>query len=155
MQRAEPSEANDYLASHIDILRRSLKHWTGCGLVEEERDPAAAARRLYFAPFALLSHGSEDDPLINYANHAAQEMFEMSWDEIIGLPSRLTAAGDAQTERSAMLERVAEHGFTDNYSGVRVAKSGRCFHISHATVWNLLDENGDFCGQAAMFAPGS
>ena len=149
---AEPSEANDYLAGHIEILRHSLKHWTGCGLVEELRDPIEAARRLYFAPFALLSHGCEEDPLINYANHAAQEMFEMTWQEIIGRPSRLTAGSEDQGERGKMLQRVAKHGFTDNYSGVRISKSGRPFFIHHATVWNLLDENGRYCGQAAMFS---
>ena len=155
MQNTEPSEANDFLAGHIAILRRSLKHWSGCGLVEEERDPVAAARRLYYAPFALLSHGSEEDPLINYANHAAQQLFEMSWHEMIGLPSRLTAEGSAQAERSAMLSHVARHGFADNYSGIRVSKSGKHFHIRHATVWNLLDEAGEPCGQAAMFTPGN
>lgn len=153
MPAAEPSEANDYLAAHVAMLRHSLKRWTGCGLIEEEADPIIAARRLYYAPFALLSHGTEDDPLINYANHAAQQMFQMQWHEIVGLPSRVTAEeGEQQAERAAMLKRVAEQGFTDNYSGIRIAKSGRRFYIQHATVWNLLDENGRYAGQAAMFS---
>ena len=151
LSATEPSEANDYLAGHIDILRCSLKHWTGCGLVEEISDPVEAARRIYYAPFALLSHGTEEDPLINYANHAAQQLFEMEWHEIVGMPSRLSAAGEEQGERDTMLRRVAEQGFTDNYSGVRIAKSGKRFCIRHATVWNLLDKNGEYYGQAAMF----
>lgn len=151
MPATEPSEANDFLAEHVAIVRRSLKHWTGCGLIEEEQDSVAAARRIYFAPFALLSHGTEADPLINYANHAAQQMFEMKWHEIIGMPSRLTAESGEQPEREALLKQVAEQGFTDNYSGLRITKSGKRFHIQHATVWNLLDDAGDYCGQAAMF----
>jgi hypothetical protein len=34
---------------------------------------------------------------------------------------------------------------------VRVSKSGRRFIIEKATVWNLLDEVGAPCGQAATF----
>ena len=36
-------------------------------------------------------------------------------------------------------------------TGVRIAKSGRRFRIAQAIVWNLLDEHGARCGQAAMF----
>jgi len=42
-------------------------------------------------------------------------------------------------------------GFIDNYSGVRIAKTGRRFRIAQATVWDLLTPDGVPCGQAAMF----
>jgi predicted DNA-binding protein (UPF0251 family) len=50
-----------------------------------------------------------------------------------------------------LLAAVAQRGFIDDYSGVRISKSGRRFHIARATVWNLLTEDGRPCGQAAMF----
>jgi predicted DNA-binding protein (UPF0251 family) len=51
-----------------------------------------------------------------------------------------------------LLERVAAQGFIDDYTGVRIAKSGRRFRIQRATVWNLVDSSGRRVGQAATFA---
>ena len=147
-----PSATNDYLIDHIRLLSDSLAHWSGCGLMDDEADPIIAARRLYFAPFALLSHGIEADPIINYANHTAQQLFEMQWHEITTLPSRLSAEAVVQQERNALLKRVTDHGYIDDYSGVRIAKSGSRFQIEDATVWNLQDASGNYCGQAAMFS---
>jgi predicted DNA-binding protein (UPF0251 family) len=50
-----------------------------------------------------------------------------------------------------LLEAVTERGFIDDYSGVRISKTGRRFRIAQATVWNLLNQEGKPCGQAAMF----
>jgi hypothetical protein len=46
---------------------------------------------------------------------------------------------------------VREHGFVDDYSGIRISKNGRRFRIRQATVWNLVDASGAFAGQAATF----
>ncbi|OIO74804.1 MAG: MEKHLA domain-containing protein [Zetaproteobacteria bacterium CG1_02_53_45] len=148
----EPSEANAWQAEHARLLSRSLKHWTGCGLMDDEPDPVIAARRLYFAPFVLLSHATEADPVINYANRAAQQLFEMAWGDFVQLPSRLSAEAVARQERDGLLRRVSEHGYIDDYSDVRVSSTGRRFLIDHATVWNLIDDAGHYRGQAAMFS---
>ena len=50
-----------------------------------------------------------------------------------------------------MLAQVTEHGFIDNYAGIRISKSGRRFRISNAIVWNLVTDKGERCGQAATF----
>jgi hypothetical protein len=47
---------------------------------------------------------------------------------------------------------VTRQGFIDDYSGVRISKSGRRFRIARATVWNLIATDGCRCGQAAMFS---
>ncbi len=47
---------------------------------------------------------------------------------------------------------VTRYGFIDDYAGVRIARTGRRFRIRQATVWNLFDEHGQRCGQAATFA---
>jgi len=75
----------------------------------------------------------------------------MSWEELTRTPSRLTAEAPNREERAKLLEAVARRGFIDDYSGVRISKTGRHFRISRATVWNLLASDGDPCGQAAMF----
>jgi len=110
-----------------------------------------AARRLYDAPFVVLAHDTAADPRFTYANRTAQRLFEMPWSEIVGLPSRLSAEAPAREERQRLLEQVATRGYIDDYSGVRISKSGRRFRILRATVWNVHDRLGRPLGQAATF----
>jgi len=109
------------------------------------------AQKVFEAPLVIVSHGTEDDPILNYGNAAALALWEMSWEELTRTPSRLTAEAPNREERARLLEIVTRRGFIDDYSGVRIAKSGRRFRISRATVWNLLTSDGKSCGQAAMF----
>jgi len=148
----EPCEQNQFLCDHIILLHESLKHWDGVSLLGDDMPTIDTAKRLYHAPFALLSHGTEVDPIINYANLTAQRLFEMNWQEFIQLPSRLSAEMLVQEERNALLKQVTDNGFIDDYCGVRISKTGKRFIIDHATVWNLLDTNCSPQGQAAMFA---
>ena len=39
----------------------------------------------------------------------------------------------------------------DDYRGVRISRTGRRFLVQHATVWNVLDEDGGRVGQAVAF----
>jgi hypothetical protein len=142
----DPAHAALLLASHHALTGRPLLPI----LPAETQDQAAW--RLYAAPFVVLAHDTSVDPLFTYANLAAQRLFEMHWDEIVGLPSRLSAEAPARAERERLLERVAAQGFIDDYTGVRIAKSGRRFRIQRATVWNLVDPSGRRVGQAATFA---
>lgn len=115
-------------------------------------DRLEVARELYHAPFAVVSHNTDSDPIFNYANLKAMERFEMDWQTFTNLPSRLSAEAINQEERARLLSRVAEDGFIDDYSGVRISSSGKRFMIRHATVWNLMGEDGVYAGQAAMFS---
>ena len=99
----------------------------------------------------LVSHGTEADPVLNYGNAAALALWEMSWAELTRTPSRLTAEAPNRAERARLLAAVTARGFIDDYSGIRISKTGRRFIISQATVWNLLTEQGKPYGQAAMF----
>ena len=148
----EPGVDNAYLADHVERLRRSLRHWTRRDLVAPDLPSAEAARLVYEAPFVVLSHGNAADPVLTYGNRAAQALFELTWDQLTRMPSRLTAEAPDREERARLLAQVAAHGFIDDYSGVRVSRTGRRFCIARATVWNLLDDAGRHCGQAATFA---
>ena len=110
------------------------------------------AKALFEAPFAVVSHNTDVDPVFNYANTTAMELFEMDWAAVTALPSRLSAEAISQDERARLLNRVTEHGFIDDYSGVRISSSGKRFRIDNATVWNLIDKDGSYAGQAAMFS---
>lgn len=129
----------------------SLRHWTGRNLVEPGLAPEEQARELFNAPFAVLSHDTATDPILNYANRISLQLFELSWEELTVMPSRLTAEAPARAERTRLLSEVSSRGYIDDYRGVRVAKNGRRFLIERATVWNLLDESGAPYGQAATF----
>lgn len=149
---AAPCPGNDFLAGHAALLMRSYRHWTGRDLVDPALPAAAAARTLYEAPFVVLSHDTAADPRFTYANQAAQRLFELPWHDIVGMPSRHSAEPVARAERERLLARVAVDGYIESYSGVRIARSGRRFRLRDAIVWNLLDEAGRHCGQAACFS---
>ena len=151
MPTSQPSAENRYLERHVVRLLARLRHWTGGNLVEPSLSPEEQARELFNAPFAVLSHDTATDPILNYANRAGLQLFELSWEELTVMPSRLTAEALARAERARLLSEVSSRGYIDDYRGVRVAKNGRRFLIERATVWNLLDESGAPYGQAATF----
>ena len=103
------------------------------------------------APFAVLAHNTAPDPVFVYANRTAQACFEYDWNEIVSLPSRLSAEAPNREERQRLLDAVTRDGFISDYRGMRIAKSGRRFWIEGGTVWQLIDEAGTPQGQAALF----
>ena len=110
------------------------------------------AKRVDEAPFFVASHGLETDPVLDYGNRCALELFAMNWEEFTQTPSRLTAEAPNRAERERLLTSVTEKGFTDDYSGVRISADGKRFRIHQATVWNVTDKSGVKIGQAATFS---
>jgi hypothetical protein len=148
----QPSPDNAYLVVHAELLRRSFWALTGRDLIDPALSLEDAAEALFLAPFVLLSHNNDPDPLMSYANRAGLALFELSWAQLIVMPSRLTAEAPVREERERLLQQVARNGYIDDYSGIRISRSGRRFRIERATVWNLTDEVGNDLGQAATFA---
>ena len=143
---------SESVIAHTQTIARSLNHWTGRNLLPGLFNPLGLAKNVFAAPFVLVAHGTEADPVLNYGNAAALKLWEMSWEELTRTPSRLTAEAPNREERARLLAAVTERGFIDDYSGIRISKNGRRFRIAQETVWNLLDERGNFSGQAAMFS---
>lgn len=146
----EPSDANGYLGDHARLLAESYRRWTGAALLGFAAEGTALARALYEAPAALVSHGTEPDPIFNYGNRTALGLFEMTWEEFTRLPSRMSAEPVHRDERRRLMEEVVRRGVIEDYRGVRVSKSGRRFHVERATVWNVVDDAGVLRGQAAL-----
>ena len=138
------------LIEHVALLRGSYRHWTGKDLLPPGISEVDAVRALDDAPFAVVSHGTQTDPIFNYGNRLALRLFEMEWNEFTALPSRLSAEPVNRDERQRLLAQVSAQGYSDNYAGVRIAKNGRRFEIGEATVWNLIDGEGRYRGQAAL-----
>lgn len=133
------------------LILNSYRRWIGEELLPRPADAEEAAERLFEAPFVVVSHGLGRDPVLNYGNRKALELWEMTWDSFIQTPSRLTAEILSRPERSAMLKKVSEQGFSRDYRGVRVSSSGRRFRIEQAVIWNIVDEEDRLFGQAAAF----
>jgi hypothetical protein len=137
---------------HTQSLLASFHHWFGRELLPDRNtDPAIAARQLFCAPFAVLSHGTEPDPILNYGNQTALDLWEMGWSEFAQMPSRLTAEPDLREGRSQLLAQAAQQGYLTDYKGVRISKTGRRFLIERAIIWRVFDRAGTVCGQAATF----
>ncbi len=133
-------------------LLESYQQWIGQDLIDRAGDRMAQAHRLFEAPFVVASHGMESDPILNYGNHAALDLWELSWDQFITTPSRLTAEPDNRAERERMLAHAKARGYFDGYRGIRVSSTGRRFEIHHAVIWTVVDPAGQPLGQAATFS---
>lgn len=136
--------------SHAKIIVESYYKWTKQHLLElDSRRPLL--EQLDEAPFAILSHGIEDDPILNYGNQFTLRLWEMDFEQLCKTPSRLTAEPMAREARAKFMQQVTEQGYVSNYTGIRISQSQRRFYIKQATVFNLVDEFGKVVGQAATF----
>jgi len=106
-----------------------------------------------YSPYSLLAHDVSDDPKFIYANYQARYCFKYNEEEIIGLPSRLSAANQEQQIRQKLLLTVKQTGFSKNYSGPRIDKYNEPFIIHDGTVWQFYNQNEELAGQAALFWP--
>jgi hypothetical protein len=145
------------LACRPDVLEfsarivGSYRDLVGAPLVPAGVPAAGTARLLYEAPFCVVAHNTEPDPVFVYANAMAQVCFEYSWSEFLTIRSRCSAEPQNRAERQTLLDAVTRDGFAGGYRGLRIAKSGRRFWIEEGVVWQVSDAAGRLYGQAAMF----
>jgi len=135
-------------AARIALIAQSHFALTGRHLVRG----GDVADALWTLPAVVLAHGVQDDPLFFYGNRAALDLFALRGEQLVAMPSRLSAQAPNRAERERLLERVSRDGFIDDYAGVRIASTGQRFRIEQAVVWNLVGDEGAPCGQAATFA---
>ena len=149
-KNSEPCADNDYLREQAKLILSSLFTMTGRNLVASDLSDKDRYRSLFEAPFCVVSHNTEADPVFNYGNKVALDLFEMKWDEFTKLPSRLSAEPHTREEREKLLARVRKYGFIEDYKGVRVSSTGKRFLVEDSIVWNMIDEDGTYRGQAAV-----
>lgn len=65
------------LDSYVRLVKKEL--------VPREGTVLEQAERLFTSPFAVASHGLEDDPILNYGNQTALELWEMNWEKLTTL----------------------------------------------------------------------
>lgn len=147
---SKPSFTNGFAAENAELLLSSYQRLTGNSLIPEEHTGEQRYRALYDLKYPVLSHNAEADPKLNYSNAAGMEQFEISWEELVKLPSRYTAEPQIQEERDRLLKAVTDNGFIDDYQGVRISAKGNRFLVEEAIVWNIIDDSGNYFGQAAV-----
>ena len=111
-----------------------------------------SCQELFACGFPVLAHDGGPDPKLTYANAAALGLWDAPWDDLVGLPSRLTAPTAEQAERSLALNKAKSEDAIEGYSGIRISRKGRRFMIQNARIWTLWDEQQHACGQAASFS---
>jgi hypothetical protein len=140
----------DVIAQSARLIS-SYRNCVGRDLIATSGDETANAKALFLAPFALLSHGTQDDPVLNYGNQTALTLWEMDFARFTQMPSRLTAEPMLREERQRLLETAARKGYIDDYAGIRISAAGQRFRISNVILWTVTDAQGAKSGQAAVF----
>lgn len=146
-----PSSENSYLKDYINQITSSLKKLANIEIVDFSLSLEEQAKQAFTADYVLLAHNGANDPVFNYANQTALNLFEMSWDEFTNMPSKYSAESDEREKREKFLADVAENGYSKNYSGIRISKTGRRFEIKNVILWNVYDSENNRIGQAALF----
>ena len=138
-----PTVAACILDSYARRIGRELLHRSG--------DLLDDAKRLLAYEAIVLSHDAGVDLRFVYASSAAASLWRISVEDMIGMPSRLSAPADAREDRARMLSDASRDGVLSGYSGERVARDGTRFQIMDATLWTV-DGYPDGPGQAVVFS---
>ncbi len=151
-RKPTPPWAADAWIERTRVILDSFERFVGRELLPRGSSLAETARLLFEAPFVVVAHGVEDDPILNYANQTALTLWETDLATLLAMPSRKTAEPVHRDERARMLQTTREQGYIDDYRGVRISAAGKRFRIERAIVWNLVDDAGLPAGQAATFS---
>lgn len=143
---------NPEIVQHSPILLDSFQRLTGKQLIENTSSALEISQALFEANFIVVSHGVEPDPILNYGNRAALNLWQLSWEDFTRTPSRLTAESIERSERDRLLAQAKQHGYISNYCGIRISSTGVRFYVENATIWNVVDEQNRNYGQAATFS---
>lgn len=135
------------LQSHQRAYSRAL-----ITAAQQEHPERLRCQELFSCGFPVLAHGTGDDPVLTYANAAALQLWEASWTELVGLPSRLTAPESERSERLRALGNARNRDAVWGYGGIRISRRGHRFMIRNARIWTLWDDDGRVFGQAASFS---
>ncbi|MCD0470527.1 MEKHLA domain-containing protein [Flavobacterium sp. JAS] len=103
------------------------------------------------ANYSILGVDNSADSIFIYANQYALSCFKYTHEELLSLPSKLSASETNRAARAVLFEKVNQNGIVYNYSAPRVDKYGNSFTIHDAIIWKLEDKSGNVLGQAALF----
>lgn len=102
--------------------------------------------------YAVLSHGTQEDPVFCYSNVAAREAFQYTEDELYQLPSRYSAPGGGErNSRQSIMDDVSNNNIWIIPSGIRQRKDKSLFEFRDVILWNVYNDRGIRLGQTAVY----
>lgn len=144
-----PYPTIEKLAPHTSILLNSYSRYLGKELIFRTGNAHQDAQNLIQSEWVVLSCNADVDPVLNFANLRALQLWE--WDQMIQTKAKETAEPDERNLREQLLKQVQLNGYAENYTGVRISRTGKRFLIQKACVWNLVSNSGVYLGQSAAF----
>jgi hypothetical protein len=141
----------EFYKSHGKLIVSSYEKLTDNKFPSNEINKESNIQEIFNSSYVLLSHGLGAEPIFNFANKSALDLFEVEWLDMLNMPSRRSAEQLERKKRETLLNEVSRKGYIANYSGIRISAKGTRFLIKNAVVWNLIDEKSKCHGQAAMF----
>src|SRR6187402_2680976 len=106
-------------AEGLALIATSFERLAGRTLVAPS--PGGIEQAIWEAPQAIVAHGTEAEPRFFYGNRIALELFAMTAEQFIGLPSHRSAEPGLREERARMLAGLERSGIICDYAGVRIA----------------------------------
>lgn len=133
-------------------LLDSYVHWAGKELISRSDSSYEQAQRLFDSLFVVVSPALQDDPVLNYGNRTALDLWEMDWDRFTQTPSCSTAEPVNREERARMLSQARKQGYLPDYRSIRISSTGKRFLVERATIWAIQQPDGTPLGQGATLA---
>jgi MEKHLA domain len=135
----------------IQLSSDSLKKFTGKSLFDYMDGVTQPSQVHDNKRYAVLSHGTQEDPIYCYFNKAALEQFQWTEETIYSLPSRYSAPDGAhRSARQADIEQAIQQDVTELASVIRQTRHGELFEMIKVLLWNVYD--GDQrVGQTALY----
>ena len=140
------------IQQQTQLLLDSFETLLGYALCDRAGGIEAQAERLFCSPFVVVSHGCGVDPIFNYGNQTALDLWVTDFKNLTQMPSRYSAEPMHREERQRLLERTKTQGYIDDYQGIRITTTGKRFRIQRAIIWNVFSADHQPYGQAATFA---
>lgn len=154
------------IANHLRLLDKSLERSSQRGIFQRINDILWEERPSLTdtvsnittaeildqnSRFGILSHGTQSDPVFNYANVASLILFDEKIEELCSTPSRYSTVPELMDDRSKLISDIENigYGYIDN--AVRITAKGKLFIIKKILVWNIYDDNEIRIGLAAMY----
>lgn len=134
------------------IILNSYQQLLNKELIDRSGDELTQSKNLFFTDIVVFSHNTDLDPIYNYGNEKGLQLWEMDWQQLNNTPSRTTTQPLLREEREHLLAETITKGYVENCQGIRISRTGKKYQIKDITIWNLVDEKGESCGQAATFS---
>jgi MEKHLA domain len=101
--------------------------------------------------FGILSHGIQEDPIYNYGNCAALQLFEQTLETLCQTPSRYSTVESLMEDRQQLIQNIRQMGYGTITNAVRTTSRGKLFVIPTIWIWHVYHDDGRRIGLAALY----